>query len=74
MTDMELSADTRNQLADFVERIESLNAEKTETNEKIKAEFSGAAGLGFDKDAIKAMDDFLKTRKTKKTDGDHPAP
>lgn len=50
MTD--LSTESRNQLHDYVERIESLMIEKKEAAEKIKAEYAQAAGDGFDKKAI----------------------
>jgi uncharacterized protein (UPF0335 family) len=48
------------ELAGFIERIESLEAEKKQAGEKIKAEYDTAAGAGFDKKAIKAL---LKERR-----------
>lgn len=52
MIESSLSVDTKTQLGDYVERIESLMAEKKEASEKIKAEYAEAAGQGFDKKAI----------------------
>lgn len=51
----ELTTDARNELADYVERLESLMAEKKTVAEKIKAEFAEAAGSGFDKRAIQQI-------------------
>jgi uncharacterized protein (UPF0335 family) len=47
-------------LADFISRIESLEVEKREVAERIKAEYAEAAGVGFDKDALRAV---IKERK-----------
>lgn len=55
MTSLNLSADQKNELGDFVERLESLLAEKAEVNERIKAEYSEAAGTGYDKKAIQQI-------------------
>lgn len=49
------NSDTRNALGDYVTRIESLNEEKTEVAERIKAEYAEAAGAGFDKQAIQQI-------------------
>lgn len=51
----ELNANTKNELGDIIERIESLTVEKTQANEKIKAEYEAAAGAGFDKKAIQQI-------------------
>lgn len=51
----ELSGDQRNELADYVGRIESLTAERAEAAEKIKAEYAAAAGAGYDKKAIRQL-------------------
>ena len=48
------------QLAGFVQRIESLEAEKAQAAEAIKAEIAQAAAVGFDK---KALRQILKRRR-----------
>lgn len=52
MDDSGLTSETRNQLGDYVERIEGLIAERKEISEKIKSEYADAAGAGFNKKAI----------------------
>lgn len=59
-TSDDLGSNARVQLAGFIERIESLEEEKAQVSEKIKAEFAEAAGVGFEKKAIKQI---LKDRK-----------
>lgn len=51
----ELNTNTKNELHDIIERIESLTVEKTMASEKIKAEYEAAAGAGFDKKAIQQI-------------------
>ncbi len=51
----ELNADNKVSLAEFVTRIESLMEEKAEVSERIKAEYSEAAGQGYDKKAIQQI-------------------
>lgn len=53
--DSELSRDKKNQLGDFIERLESLTAEKKIAAEKINAEYAEAASAGFDTKAIKQI-------------------
>jgi uncharacterized protein (UPF0335 family) len=53
--DTELNTAARNELGDFVQRIESLTAEKAEVSERIKKEYAEAAGAGFDKKAIRQL-------------------
>jgi uncharacterized protein (UPF0335 family) len=43
------------ELAGIIERIETLESERKQASEKIKAEYDAAAGAGFDKKAIKAL-------------------
>lgn len=51
----DLSQDSKAELGGYVTRIESLLEEKAETAERIKAEFSAAAGQGYDKKAIQQI-------------------
>ena len=62
----ELGTNSGKQLFDFVQRIESLEAEKTAAVDDIKAEKAAAKAAGFD---LKALNQILKERKgdTKKT-------
>ena len=62
----ELGSNSGKQLFDFVQRIESLEAEKTAAVDDIKAEKAAAKAAGFD---LKALNQILKERKgdTKKT-------
>lgn len=50
-----LENETRNALADFVERIEKLAEEKKAAGAAIKAEYEQAAAMGFDKKAIQQI-------------------
>lgn len=66
MSEIELGRNAREQLAGFVERIESLTEEKAEVSERIKSEYAEAAGSGFDKKVIRQLikertADFQKT-------------
>lgn len=61
LNDHAIDADTRQLLADYVERVESLEAEKSEVAAKIKAEHALMAGNGFDMPALKQI---LKERKS----------
>lgn len=56
---MELDNDTRNALADLVERLEALHAEKKQAADAIKAEMAQAASQGFD---VKVIRQLLKDR------------
>jgi uncharacterized protein (UPF0335 family) len=62
----ELGGNSSKQLFDFVQRIESLEAEKTAAVDDIKAEKAAAKAAGLD---LKALNQILKERKgdTKKT-------
>lgn len=42
-------------LADFIQRIESLMGEMTEVKERITSEYAAASGVGFDKKALKQI-------------------
>ena len=55
MDETELSREQKNHLADVVERLESLTAEKKMAAEKIKAEYAEAASSGFNVAAIKQI-------------------
>lgn len=55
----------RTRLAAYVNAIESLNDEKGEVGERIKAEFAAAKGDGFD---VKALREVLKLRRMKPHD------
>ena len=57
----DLGNNAREQLAGFIERLESLMTEKAQVSEKIKAEFAEAAAVGFDKKALKQL---LKERQS----------
>jgi uncharacterized protein (UPF0335 family) len=59
--DSAINPDTRQQLADYVERIESLESEKAEVSAKIKAEHALMASAGFD---VGALRQILKERKS----------
>lgn len=48
------------QLAGYVERIESLEVERGQAAERIKSEYAEAAGVGFDKKALRQL---IKDRK-----------
>lgn len=50
-----MNDNTREQLRQFVERIERLEGEKAATSEDIKAAYSEAAGAGFDKKALRQV-------------------
>ncbi len=50
-----LENETRNALADFVERIEKLAEERKKIAADIKAEYEQAAAMGFDKKALKQI-------------------
>ena len=56
----ELGGNSAKQLFDFIERIEGLEAEKTEAADKIKAEKALAKAAGFD---LKALNQILQERK-----------
>jgi uncharacterized protein (UPF0335 family) len=56
----ELGSNSSKQLFDFIERIESLEAEKTSAVDDIKAEKALAKAAGFD---LKALNQILKERK-----------
>lgn len=56
----DLGANSREQLAGFIQRIESLEVEKAQVSEKIKAEYAEAAAAGFDKKALRQV---LKRRR-----------
>lgn len=51
----EFGGNSKQQLAGFVERVESLLDEKAQVSEKIKAEYAEAAAAGFDKKALKQL-------------------
>lgn len=51
----DLSASSKTELGEYITRIESLLEEKSEVNERIKAEYAEAAGEGFDKKAIQQI-------------------
>ena len=53
--DHELGSQSRKQLAEHIERLESLSEEKKLVGEKIKAEFADLASSGYDKLAVKQI-------------------
>lgn len=50
-----LGSNSTEQLAGFISRIQTLQEEKAQVSERIKSEFSEAAGCGFDKKAMKQI-------------------
>ena len=53
--DHELGSQARKELAEHIERLESLTEEKKLVGEKIKAEFAELASSGYDKLAVKQI-------------------
>lgn len=56
---------TQDELRSFIERVESLEAEKKETLDQIKAVFAEAKGRGYDTRAMRAI---IAMRKKKSDD------
>tara|TARA_R110000868_G_scaffold936_3_gene7145 strand:- start:10656 stop:11033 length:378 start_codon:yes stop_codon:yes gene_type:complete len=50
-----MNDNTREQLKQFVERIENLEAEKAQAGEQIKSAYTDAAAAGFDKKALRQI-------------------
>lgn len=61
LNDRAIDPGTRQLLADYIERVESLEAEKSEVAAKIKVEHALMASNGFD---IPALKQILKDRKS----------
>jgi uncharacterized protein (UPF0335 family) len=51
----ELGGNARVELEEYISRIESLEGERAQVSEKIKAEYAEAGGSGFDKKALKQI-------------------
>ena len=51
----ELGSQSRKELGQYIDRIETLMEEKSQVSEKIKSEFADAASSGYDKKAIQQI-------------------